>query len=89
MLDRSRQLTKLAGLPLEQEHVSPRALALLWQKQYQNKASSETLAIIEFLLAMENQRYGANSSANKQLAIQKLQGQFKKIKWPKQLKTKF
>ena len=89
MLDQSRQLTKLAGLPLEQEHVSPRALALLWQKQYQNKASSEALAIIEFLLAMENQRYGANSSANKQLAIQKLQGQFKKIKWPKQLKTKF
>lgn len=84
MLDQSRQLTQLAGLPLEQAHASPRALALLWQKQYQNKASSETLAIIEFLLAMENQRYGANSSANRHLAIQKLQAQFKKIKWPKQ-----
>jgi hypothetical protein len=86
MLEKSRRFTRLAGLQSSAESsqtTTPRALALLWQQHYKNQPRPEIKAIIEFLMALEQQRYGVASSTFHKTAIKKLQVQLKKIKWPK------
>lgn len=85
MFEKSKRFTQLAGLSssAESSQTTPRALALLWQQRYKNQAQPEIKSIIEFLMALEQQRYGVASSTSNKTAIKKLQGQLKKIKWPK------
>lgn len=88
MLEKSRRLTDLAGLGKPQESgdsssTTPRALALLWQQRYKNRPQPEIKDIIEFLIALEQQRYGVSSTTSSQPTIKKLHRQLKKIKWPK------